>query len=42
MAGLIGTRKNGQILWSNGTVWNNFDYNGLNALFFGVTTFPFP
>jgi len=41
-AGLIGTRQNGKIVWSNGVVWNNFDFNALNALFDMATSFPFP
>ena len=30
-------RENGQIVWSNGTVWDAFDFNSLNALFEIVT-----
>lgn len=33
LQGLTGTRLNGQIVWSNGTVWHGFDFNALNALF---------
>ena len=31
--GIVGTQRNGAILWSNGIVWDNFDYNALNVLF---------
>jgi hypothetical protein len=30
---LSGTLQNGQIVWSDGTVWDDFDFNALNALF---------
>jgi hypothetical protein len=33
LQGKTGTRLNGKITWSNGTVWNDFDFNALNALF---------
>ena len=33
LSGLTGTRQNGQIVWSDGTVWDAFDFNALNALF---------
>ncbi|HEY2253027.1 MAG TPA: hypothetical protein VGH74_18270, partial [Planctomycetaceae bacterium] len=33
LGGVTGTRSNGQIVWSTGVVWNNFDFNALNALF---------
>ena len=33
LSGLTGTRQNGQIVWSNGSVWDNFDFNALNAFF---------
>jgi hypothetical protein len=33
MAGLTATRQNNKLVWSNGTVWNNYDFNALNALF---------
>jgi subtilase family serine protease len=33
LSGLTGTRQNGTIVWSNGTVWDNFDFNALNAFF---------
>src|SRR5262249_37083994 len=29
--GVVGTRSNGKINWSNGTVWDNFDFNALDA-----------
>jgi hypothetical protein len=40
--GLTGTRKNGSVVWSNGVVWNNFDFNALNSLFTMATKYPFP
>jgi hypothetical protein len=42
MNGLTGSRGNGQIAWSNGAVWTNFDFNALSALFWMVTKYPFP
>jgi hypothetical protein len=33
LSGLTATRQNGQIVWSNNTVWDEFDFNALNALF---------
>ncbi len=33
MQGMTGTRVNNEIDWSNGTVWSNFDYDLLDALF---------
>lgn len=33
LQGIIGTRLNGKINWSNGDVWADFDYNALNAFF---------
>lgn len=38
--GLTGTRHNGQIVWSNGAVWNNLDVNALNSLFEMGTGYP--
>ncbi|MFN0053393.1 MAG: serine hydrolase domain-containing protein [Planctomycetales bacterium] len=38
---IIGTRQGGKILWANGTVWDEFDYNALNAVFTNITQFPF-
>jgi len=40
--GLIGTRSGGKIFWANGTVWDSFDYNALDAVFADLRTFPFP
>jgi len=40
MAGVTATRQNGQIVWSNGAVWNNFDLSALNALFEMGTGYP--
>jgi hypothetical protein len=40
MAGVTATRRNGQLVWSNGALWNNFDLNGLNALFEMGTGYP--
>jgi hypothetical protein len=33
LSGVNGTRQNGQIVWSDGTIWDDFDYDALNALF---------
>jgi hypothetical protein len=33
LQGLTATRLNGKITWSNGAVWDNFDFNAVNALF---------
>lgn len=33
LAAVVGTRLNGKIYLSNGDVWNNFDFDGLNAFF---------
>src|SRR5262249_3593353 len=38
---VVGTRTNGKIHWANGTVWENFDFNALNALFADLRDFPF-
>jgi hypothetical protein len=40
LIGLTATRLNGQIVWSNGTAWNGFDFNALNALFEMATGYP--
>ena len=34
------TRQNGQIIWSNGTVWDDFDFNAPNAMFEMATGYP--
>ncbi len=34
------TRQNGKLAWANGTVWNNFDFNAVNALFLMATGYP--
>ncbi|HTI50615.1 MAG TPA: hypothetical protein VL475_06685, partial [Planctomycetaceae bacterium] len=39
--GLIGIRSNGQILWSDGTTWDNFDFDALDAVFSDIRTLPF-
>jgi hypothetical protein len=39
--GVTGTQSNGRILWSNGTVWDNFDFNALDAVFSDIRTYPF-
>ncbi|HTI51885.1 MAG TPA: hypothetical protein VL475_13070, partial [Planctomycetaceae bacterium] len=39
--GVVGTRTNGRIVWSNGTVWDSFDFNALDAVFSDVNAFPF-
>jgi len=40
LRGLIGRRQGGKIVWSNGTTWQNFDFNALNALFADIQTYP--
>jgi hypothetical protein len=40
LAGITGTWQNGAIVWSNGTIWNDFDFNALNALFEMSTGYP--
>ena len=42
LKGMNGTRLNGKIFWSNGQVWDNFDFDALNAFFesVGPTTLP--
>ena len=40
LAGVTATRQNGQIVWSNGAVWGDFDFNALNALFEMSTGYP--
>jgi hypothetical protein len=43
LTGLSATRKNGKLFWSNGAVWDNFDFNALNAMFSTmVHSYPFP
>ena len=38
--GLTATRQNDMLVWSNGDVWENFDFNALNALFEMATGYP--
>jgi hypothetical protein len=33
LKGLTATRLNGKLVWSNGDVWDTFDFNALNAFF---------
>jgi len=33
LTGVTGNRSTGRIVWSGGTVWSEFDFNALNALF---------
>lgn len=40
LAGQIGTRRDGKIFWQGGTVWENFDFNALNALFADIQSYP--
>lgn len=40
MKNLTATRLNGKLLWSNGAVWDNWDFNDLNALFQMTTGYP--
>jgi hypothetical protein len=37
---LTAMRLNGKLFWSNGMVWDNFDFNTLNALFEMATGYP--
>ena len=39
LQGVQGTRQNGTIVWSNGDVWDNFDFDALNAFFEIATGF---
>ena len=36
-----GSRVDDKIVWSNGTIWDNFDFNALNAVFADIHSFPF-
>jgi len=40
LEGVTGTRTNGQVAWSNGAVWQDFDLDALTALFEMGTGFP--
>ena len=40
LQGLTATRVNSGLFWSNGDVWDNFDFNALNALFEMATGYP--
>ena len=40
MQGLTATRVNGELFWSNGAFWANFDMNSVNALFEMGTGYP--
>jgi hypothetical protein len=40
LQGVQGTRLNGKIFWSNGQVWDNVDFNALNAFFEMGTGYP--
>lgn len=40
LQGATGTRLNGNIYWSTGDVWNNFDFDSLNAFFEMRATYP--
>jgi hypothetical protein len=37
-----GVLSGNKILWANGTVWKGFDLKLLNAMLYGVTSYPFP
>jgi hypothetical protein len=39
---ITGSRVDDKIVWSNGTIWDNFDFNALNAVFADIHSFPFP
>jgi hypothetical protein len=38
--GVTRTLSANSIVWSNGQVWDNFDFNALNALFEMATGYP--
>jgi hypothetical protein len=40
MQGLTAMRVNGELFWSNGAFWANFDMNSINALFEMGTGYP--
>jgi len=40
LKGITGTRLNGKIFWSNGQIWDDFDFNALNAFFEMGTAYP--
>jgi hypothetical protein len=40
LQGVSGTRQGSKIVWANGEVWDNFDFNALNALFEMGTQYP--
>jgi CSLREA domain-containing protein len=40
LTGMTGTRQDDRLTWPNGTVWNNFDFNAVNALFQMGTGYP--
>jgi hypothetical protein len=40
LQGVNGTRLDGKNFWSNGQVWENLDFNALNAFFEMGTGFP--
>ncbi len=40
LAAIAATRQDGKLAWANGTVWNNFDFNAVNALFLMATGYP--
>jgi hypothetical protein len=40
MKGMTATRLNGKFFWSNNTVWDNFDFNAVNALFQMAVGYP--
>jgi len=45
LRGVTGTRQDGKLVWSNGDIWDDFDFNALNSLFeieLGIPRFAFP
>ncbi|MBI3865204.1 MAG: hypothetical protein HY290_25295, partial [Planctomycetia bacterium] len=40
MKNITATRLNGKLFWSNGAIWDNWDFNDLNALFQMHTGYP--
>jgi hypothetical protein len=40
LQGVTATRLNGKLFFSNGEVWDNFDFNAVNALFQMAVGYP--
>jgi hypothetical protein len=39
--GMVGTVNGDRIVWANGTFWNNFNFNSLDAVFADIRNYPF-